>query len=99
MSVEEFALNPLTGFQDEFVAYYPATDEAKSLAYSEGLIVLDTNALLDLYRLSASARHEFLAVLEKVKDRLFVPYQVALEFHTRRIDALYWSCHGSLDTN
>ena len=85
---ESTCVKTLIGFQDEFLAYYPASDEARRLAYSEGLIVLDTNALLDLYRLSASARNEFLAVLENVKDRLFVPYQVALEFHRRRIDAL-----------
>lgn len=72
----------------EFRGYYaPSEVEFKTL-WSEGLIVLDTNVLLDLYRLPASARDELLSVLELLKDRLWIPYQVALEFQRRRLTVI-----------
>ena len=44
-------------------------------------IVLDTNVLLSLYHLTASARDETLAVLAQVADRTRIPDQVGLEFY------------------
>ena len=78
----------LTGLGEGFEAYYSASTENWIHAYRSGLIVLDTNALLDLYRLSPSARNELFAVLEALKDRIFIPHQVASEFHKRRVDAV-----------
>ncbi|MFD4675235.1 PIN-like domain-containing protein [Lentzea sp. NPDC058450] len=48
--------------------------------YRSALIVLDTNVLLDLYRYTPSARDQVLAALELVSARLWLPYQVGLEF-------------------
>lgn len=78
----------LVGLMDGFHGWYRPTKEDWRAAYTEGLVVLDANALLDLYRLSPVARGEMFAVLELLKDRLFVPHQVASEFHRRRIDAV-----------
>lgn len=55
---------------------------------AEGLVCVDTNVLLDLYRFTPSARADLIHVLERLGDRLFVPYQVALEFQRRRFDAI-----------
>ena len=41
---------------------------------------MDTNVLLELYRLSVPARDEALAVLESIGARLWVPHQVTDEF-------------------
>lgn len=71
--------------KNAFVGYYaPSEDDYKRL-WAEGLIVLDTNVLLDLYRLPATARDELINVLETLRDRLWVPYQVALEYQKRRL--------------
>lgn len=71
--------------KNAFVGYYaPSEDDYKRL-WTEGLIVLDTNVVLDLYRLPASARDEMLSVLEILKDRLWIPYHVALEYQRRRL--------------
>jgi hypothetical protein len=56
--------------------------------WKEATIVLDTNVLLNLYRLPASARDEFLTALETLKDRLWIPYQVALEFQRNRLTVI-----------
>ncbi len=72
----------------EFVGYYAPTQEEYERLWQEGLIVLDTNVLLDLYRLPASARDELIAVLDLLKDRLWIPYQVALEFQRRRLSVI-----------
>nr|WP_267472849.1 PIN domain-containing protein [Stenotrophomonas rhizophila] len=52
------------------------------------MIVLDTNVLLNLYRVSNKARREVMAILDSQKDRLWIPYQVAAEFQRNRLKAL-----------
>jgi hypothetical protein len=60
-------------------------DGADRRAYFEGaLIVLDANILLALYRISPKARQQLLSVLGRIRDRLWVPHQAALEFARNR---------------
>lgn len=73
---------------DGFFGFYRPEMSERTEVYRSGIIVLDTNALLDVYRLSPRAREDLLNVLESIRDRLFVPHQVASEFHTRRVDAV-----------
>src|SRR5215467_13881447 len=49
-----------------------------------GLVVLDANVLLDLYEVGAQARNEILGTLRSIKNRLWIPNQVALEYSRRR---------------
>ncbi|MFF1470098.1 PIN domain-containing protein [Streptomyces mirabilis] len=51
-------------------------------------IILDTNAILNLYRMKPSARNEYLQVLEKIANRIWIPRQVANEFHRNRISCV-----------
>ncbi|WP_147268952.1 PIN-like domain-containing protein [Sphaerisporangium album] len=53
-----------------------------------GLVALDANVLLNLYRYLPSAREELFGVLEKLKSNLWVPHQVGLEFSRRRHAAI-----------
>ena len=71
-----------------FVGYYAPSDEEYRRLWKEGQIVLDANVLLDFYRLPTSARDELLTVLELLKERLWIPYQVALEFQRRRLTVI-----------
>ncbi|MEU5905436.1 PIN domain-containing protein [Micromonospora sp. NPDC047467] len=50
--------------------------------------MLDTNVLLDAYRFAAQARNELLDTLRKVGSRLWIPHQVALEFHKNRVPVI-----------
>ncbi|WP_435283072.1 PIN domain-containing protein [Streptomyces koelreuteriae] len=52
------------------------------------MIALDTNVLLELYRFTPEARNELLDVIEQLRDRIWVPNQVASEYYSRRIDAV-----------
>jgi predicted nucleic acid-binding protein len=65
----------------------PSGDEIET-ALTEGVISLDTNILLNLYRYEDTARDEFLAVLRQMKNRLFVTDQVATEFWRNRESVL-----------
>jgi hypothetical protein len=53
-----------------------------------GLVTPDTNVLLNLYRFQAEAREDLFRALEGVRDRIWIPYQVGLEFHRRRLDVI-----------
>ncbi|WP_429956057.1 PIN-like domain-containing protein [Gluconobacter japonicus] len=72
----------------EFSGYYAPTENEYQRLWQEGIIALDANVLLNLYRLPASARDELLAVLTSLKDRLWIPYQVALEYQRRRLTVI-----------
>jgi hypothetical protein len=84
--------------RDEFASWYPISEEDRRAAYTDGLVVLDTNVLLDLYRFDKSPREEVLNLLQKVLDRLWLPHQVALEFHRNRLSVIHDASqqHGRL---
>ncbi|WDH78219.1 PIN domain-containing protein [Microbacterium esteraromaticum] len=70
--------------KSKFRGYYPPSDDEMSKIWDEGLIVLDTNALLNILRYSAVTRDQLLDLLGKKKDQIWIPYQVGLEFHRKR---------------
>ena len=55
---------------------------------THGLVVIDTNVLLNLYRYRPEARSDLLSVLAKLGDRLWVPHQVLVEFWRNRESAI-----------
>ncbi len=71
-----------------FIGFYQPTDKEYKELWKSGLIVFDTNVLLDLYRLPEDARNEVFNALEQVKDRIWIPHQVALEFQRRRFTVI-----------
>lgn len=75
---------PRPGLRTMFAGYYLPSDEDVRAFVTDGLVVLDANALLDVYRFTASARKEYLQVLDRLGDRLFVPHRSAEEFFNRR---------------
>lgn len=68
----------------QFAAYYELPEARVKEIWEDALIVFDTNALLNLYRYKEETRNQFIKVLEFYGDRLWLPYQVGLEFHNRR---------------
>lgn len=48
--------------------------------WQDGVIVFDTNVLLNLYRYNEEARDELLELMKSFQKRLWMPYQVGLEF-------------------
>lgn len=64
-----------------FPGYYSPSDEDFKKMWDEGIFVLDTNVLLDLYRYSDETVKELFKVIELIKDRIWIPYQVIKEYH------------------
>jgi predicted nucleic acid-binding protein len=52
--------------------------------FASGIIVLDTNVLLNLYRSNERTRKDTFTVLSKVKEHLWIPHQVLSEFWRNR---------------
>jgi len=75
--------------REQFAAYYPPDPERRREFVTAGLVALDTNVLLDLYRMNTDAREDVLGLLRQVGDRLWVPHQAALEFHRNRFAVIY----------
>jgi hypothetical protein len=74
--------------KDEFLGFYAPTKGEIDKAWKEGTFVFDTNVLLNLYRYSEKTRKDFLLVMSKVKDRIFLPHQVGLEYHSNRLSTI-----------
>jgi hypothetical protein len=66
-------------------AYRTVTEDDYRSLFSSGMIVLDANSLLNLYRYHAETRAVLLEVLARLKDRLWIPHQAMREFHDGRI--------------
>lgn len=71
-----------------FPGHYRRSDSELENIWNTAHFVFDTNVLLECYALPEKARDELLAVLEAIKDRIWVPYQVGLEFHRRRFNKI-----------
>ncbi|MBI3951839.1 MAG: DUF4935 domain-containing protein [Acidobacteria bacterium] len=67
--------------------YSPSEDEIRKV-WAAGLIVLDANILLNLYRYPQQARDGLFNTLEKLSGRLWIPHQVALEYQRNRPAAI-----------
>lgn len=59
-----------------------------SKLWQECLFVLDANVLLSLYRFSDSTRIELLKVFASLRQRLWIPHQVASEYLANRLTVL-----------
>lgn len=69
-----------------FDQYKPYSDAALKRVWQDGLIVLDANILLHLYRVDDTLRTAVFGILEdeKVAARLWFPYQAISEFYKNR---------------
>lgn len=72
----------------EFIGYYNPTEKEIDDAWSKGTFAFDTNTLLNLYRYTDLTRKDFLTALKTIKDKLFLPHQAALEFHSNRVGVI-----------
>jgi hypothetical protein len=71
-----------------FEGYQVPSTEESDLALSSGVVVLDTNSLLNLYRYTERTRGDLFRVLETLGTRLWVPHQVMREFWRNRLSAI-----------
>ena len=76
------------GIFDGFAGYVTPTRDDWQSVLGSGMVVVDTNVLLNLYRYNPNARTSLLDTLGKFGPRLWVPNQVMIEFWRNRDNAL-----------
>lgn len=67
-----------------FIGFYHDYFIDKSQLLKDATIVVDTNVLLDIYRYSKETASQILNMMDNLKDKLWMPYQVAYEYHKDR---------------
>lgn len=73
-----------------FSGFYGSTEEdiKRFWQSDKSIFVFDTNALLLLYRCERETREAFFSQWEKIRDRVFLPYHVCLEYQRNRLTAI-----------
>ncbi|MBN1253596.1 MAG: DUF4935 domain-containing protein [Bacteroidales bacterium] len=59
-----------------------------SAIWKNAFFVFDTNVLLSLYRYSKDTSDMFIKVISELNDRVWLPYQVGLEFYRNRLQVV-----------
>lgn len=67
--------------------YYPTESEIEKL-WQDGIIIFDTNILLNLYALSEETGNKILDIFENLSDRIWIPYNVFYEYHQNRLNVI-----------
>ncbi|WP_031237254.1 PIN-like domain-containing protein [Asticcacaulis sp. AC460] len=80
--------------RDKYPGWYPKSAAEASALWGTAIFVPDANVLLHCLRHPAEVREELLRLFDALKDSLWAPYQVGLEFHRNRLDVEF----GAQDT-
>lgn len=56
--------------------------------WDRATFVFDANVLLNLYRYQPDTRQAILDTLKKLKSRIWIPYQAAIEFQRNRLSVI-----------
>ena len=74
--------------KDLFPGHFKESEEKLREVWDTSLFVFDANILLNLYRYSDTTRKEFLRILEKIKDRVWLPHRAADEYLNNRLSVI-----------
>jgi len=74
--------------KNQFRHYYRLTDDEFRTLWTSCIFVPDANVLLNFYRYSESTREHLFELCSALRDRLWLPYQAALEFHDNRLQVI-----------
>jgi exonuclease VII small subunit len=75
-------------FSGGLAAYQTVTEEDYSRLFTTGLVVLDANALLNLYRYHPTTRRELITILTKLKGRVWIAHHAMREFFENRMSVI-----------
>jgi hypothetical protein len=73
---------------DHFPGFFRKTPDQIKAIWKNCVFCVDANVLLNLYRYSPATSASFLNVLQKLKQRLHLPWQAASEFHEHRLGVI-----------
>jgi hypothetical protein len=71
-----------------FKGYYKLTAKQIQSIWENGFISLDANSIFNLYRYSEDTSKALLGVYERYSSQLWLPHQVAFEFHKNRLSVI-----------
>ena len=71
-----------------YPGYQSKTEEDFSRLWADCTFAFDASALLDLYRLTPETREQFFTVLERAKERLWLPNQAGMEYYDNRPEVI-----------
>lgn len=74
--------------KDLFPGHFKESEENLREVWDSCIFVFDANILLNLYRYSDATRNEFLRLLEKIKDRVWLPHRAAEEYLSNRLSVI-----------
>lgn len=87
------------GLYDGFEHYRVLTSRQIGEALQSGMLVVDTNVLLNLYRYNEKTVDDLVNVVSAANDRLFVPHQVVREFWRNRQSVIAGLGSAAKDAN
>ena len=64
------------------------TEEREKTLWDEALVVLDTNSICAMYRMTKDTQKTMLEILEYLKDKLWIPGHVLYEYQKNRIEVI-----------
>jgi len=68
-----------------FQEYHPVDNDLVVKLWGNAIFVFDSNVLLNLYRYSDITSNKFIDTITEFKDRIWIPFQVGLEFNRNRL--------------
>ncbi len=76
--------------KDSFVGFYSPNEELLQQIWSSEntIFIFDTNVLLNLYGYAEQTRDDFYKIVRELEDKVWLPYQVGLEYQRRRLDVI-----------
>ena len=76
--------------KEKFKAFYELSEQELSEIWSddETVIILDTSILLSFYEYSKNTQEEWFKILQIVKDHIWIPFHVALEYQRGRLSII-----------
>jgi hypothetical protein len=75
--------------KDLFTVYRKPTEEEFAEMWRLCVFAFDANMLLNIYRYTPETQEKFFAILERLKERIWIPYQAASEYFKRREDVIH----------
>lgn len=72
--------------KEKYPGWYPKSPAEAAELWDRAIFVPDANVLLHCLRHPAAVREELLRLFDVLKESLWIPYQVGLEFHRNRLD-------------
>lgn len=72
-----------------FPGHFTKGDAEHKALWAKCTFVFDANILLNMYRYSDDTRKSFFQVLEKLSDRIWIPYRVAEEYLGNRLRVIH----------